>query len=163
MPPSNKRWLGRPALPTLGNRPAETDPPQPPPVPARVEAARTTDIPCSTSDYFPTTLEVLGFKMKGQPEPIDGVSLVPLIDGEMDKRPTPIGFESANQVSLTDNRYKIYSDDKGKTYMLFDLIDGPAETENLAAQKPQIVETMKKTLENWRASCKDSLAGKDYG
>jgi len=26
-------------------------------------------IPCSTLDYFPTTLDILGFKMTGQPEP----------------------------------------------------------------------------------------------
>ncbi|MHC4507427.1 MAG: sulfatase family protein, partial [Planctomycetota bacterium] len=57
--------------------------------PARVKAGRTTDLPCSTSDYFPTVLDVLGFSMKGQPEPIDGVSLLPLIEGRMTKRPTP--------------------------------------------------------------------------
>ncbi|MCK4999333.1 MAG: sulfatase-like hydrolase/transferase, partial [Anaerohalosphaera sp.] len=52
------------------------------------------DFPCSTSDYFPTTMEVLGFKMKGQPETIDGISLLPLIEGKMKQRATPIGFES---------------------------------------------------------------------
>jgi arylsulfatase A-like enzyme len=131
--------------------------------PARIEPNRLTDVPCCTSDYFPTTLDVLGFKMKGQPEPIDGISLLSLIDGKMDKRPLPIGFESANQVSLTDNVYKIYSSDKGKTYMLFDLTDDPAETKDLAPQKPQILRTMKETLEKWQQSCRDSLAGKDYG
>jgi arylsulfatase len=130
--------------------------------PARVKAGRVTDVACSTLDYFPTTLDVLGFRMKGQPEPIDGISLVPLINGTMTERPVPIGFESAKQVSLTDNRYKIYSGDLGKTYMLFDLIKDPGETHDLAAEKPQIVESMKATLTRWRQSCKDSLAGKDY-
>jgi arylsulfatase A-like enzyme len=130
--------------------------------PARIKAGRITDIPCSTSDYFPTVLDVLGFQMKGQPEPIDGVSLLGLIEGTMTERPLPIGFESRNQVSLTDNRYKIYSGDEGKTYMLFDLLEDPGETKDLAAEKPQIVKAMKATLDNWRASCKDSLAGKDY-
>jgi len=130
--------------------------------PARIKGGRVTDIPCSTSDYFPTVLDVLGFKMKGQPEPIDGVSLLPLIYGKMTKRPVPIGFESKNQVSLTDNRYKIYSNDKGKTYMLFDLIEDPGETKDLAAEKPQILQSMKATLVKWRKSCRESLAGKDY-
>jgi len=130
--------------------------------PARIKPGRATDVPCSTSDYFPTALDTLGFKMRGQPEPIDGVSLLPLIEGKMKKRPVPIGFESGGQVSLTDNRYKLYSKNKGKTYMLFDLIDDPAETKDLAAEKPQIVKAMKKTLDQWRASCKSSLAGEDY-
>jgi len=73
----------------------------------------------------------------------------------------PICFESKNQVSLTDNRYKIYSDNNGKTYMLFDLPDDPGESNNLAAEKPEILRTMKEKLEMWRASCKKSLAGKD--
>jgi len=130
--------------------------------PARVKAGRVTDIPSSTCDYFPTILAVLGFEMTGQPEPIDGVSLLPLIEGKMAERPRPIGFESSNQVSLTDNRYKIYSSDGGKTCMLFDLLTDPGENRDLAAEKPQIIESMKATLVKWRKSCKDSLDGKDY-
>jgi arylsulfatase A-like enzyme len=130
--------------------------------PARIKAGRVTDVPCSTCDYFPTVLDVLGFRMKGQPEPIDGISLLSLIEDKMTERPQPIGFESRNQVSLTDNRYKIYSSDKGKSYMLFDLLEDPGETRDLTPEKPQIVQTMRAKLENWRASCKDSLAGKDY-
>lgn len=130
--------------------------------PAQIEAARTTDVAASTLDYFPTVLEALGFTIKGKPEPSDGTSLMPLIEGKMTQRLIPIAFESGNQVSLTDNRYKIYSNNRGKTYMLFDLVADPAETKDLAADKPEIVKTLRKTLEQWRASCKDSLAGKDY-
>jgi len=130
--------------------------------PARVEAGRKTDIPCSTCDYFPTVLGALGFTMKGQPEPVDGVSLLPLIEGRMSKRPVPIGFQSSRQVSLTDNRYKIYSKDGGKNYMLFDLLEDPAESKDIAAEKPQILHSMKAALATWRQSCKNSLAGKDY-
>jgi arylsulfatase A-like enzyme len=130
--------------------------------PARIKVGQVTDIPCSTSDYFPTILDILGFKMYGQPEPVDGVSLLPLFKGKMKKRPRPIGFQSAKQLSLTDNRYKIYSPDKGKTFMLFDLIEDPSETRDLAAQKPNILKSMKKELLKWLKSCQESLAGKDY-
>ena len=123
--------------------------------PARVEAGRVTDVPCSTSDYFPTVLEVLGFRMKGQPEPIDGVSLLPIIEGKMTKRPVPIGFESSKQVSLTDNHHKVYSNDGGKTYLLFDLLEDPGETRDIAAEKPQILQSMKTALDKWRLSCKE--------
>jgi hypothetical protein len=46
--------------------------------------------------------------------------------------------------------------------MLFDLIDDPGEKKDLAAKKPQILQSMKATLTKWRNSCKDSLVGKDY-
>jgi len=130
--------------------------------PARIKAGRVTDIPCSTSDYFPTIMDILGFKIKGQPEPIDGLSLLPLINGKMRKRPLPIGFESYSQISLSDNRYKIYSSNKGKTYMLFDLIEDPSETKDLSSEKTHILRKMKTTLIKWRKSCQNSLAGKDY-
>ena len=130
--------------------------------PVRVKGGRVTDIPCCTSDYFPTVLDAVGFKMKGQPEPIDGVSLLPLIEGTMTKRPVPIGFESGRQVSLTDNRYKLISQNKGKSYMLFDLIEDPGETKDLSAEKPEILRTMKAALEQWRISCYESLTGKDF-
>ena len=130
--------------------------------PARIKHGQTTDVPCCTSDYYPTVLDVLGLKMQAQPQPIDGVSLLALIEGRVNQRPAPIGFESANQISLVDNRYKIYSNNKGRTYVLYDLIDDPGETKDLATEKPEILQSMKATLAQWRKACKDSLAGKDY-
>jgi len=131
--------------------------------PNKIKKPRVVEMPCSTSDYFPTVLDVLGYKLpEAQRRPYDGVSLLPLIEGDMSERPRPIGFESKNQVSLTGNRYKLYSIDKGKTFELYDLIDDPGETKNIAKDKPEILGNMKKTLEAWRASCKASNAGEDY-
>ena len=130
--------------------------------PAKINSHRTTQVPCSTSDYFPTTLDILGFQLSGAPEPIDGVSLVPLINGKMDSRPVPIGFQSQKQRSLTDNRYKLYSGDNGKTYELYDLIEDPYETSNIAAAHLKVVASMKKTLEEWIESCQQSNKGNDY-
>jgi arylsulfatase A-like enzyme len=131
--------------------------------PARIPRPRTTDVPCSTSDYFPTVLAALGFRMKGQPEPLDGVDLLPLIDGRMDARPRPIAFNSRGQIALVDNRWKLITRDKGKTWMLFDLAADPAEKNDVAAAHPDTASRMKETVEAWRTSCRDSLAGKDYG
>jgi len=130
--------------------------------PAKVKKPRAVDMPCSTLDYFPTIMEVLCFHPKGQPEPIDGVSLLPLIEGKMKQRPMPIGFESGGQVALIDNRYKIHSANRGKTFHLFDIVEDPAETTDLAAGKPEILNGLKQTLLKWRASCKGSLDGKDH-
>jgi len=45
---------------------------------------------------------------------------------------------------------------------LYDLIDDPPETKDIAKDKPEILGTMRKTLEAWCASCKASDTGHDY-
>ena len=130
--------------------------------PAKITQPRIVTLPCSTLDYYPTIMEFLGLKIKNQPEPIDGVSLVDLIEHHVDRRPKPICFESAKQLALTGNRYKLISTDNGKNYMLFDLIDDPGEQIDLSAQKPEIAKQMKRKLTAWRTSCKASLNGQDY-
>jgi arylsulfatase A-like enzyme len=59
--------------------------------PAAIPKPRTTDVPCNTSDIYPTLLEIAGVAVDNQP-PLDGVSLVPLIGGSMTSRPRPMGF-----------------------------------------------------------------------
>ncbi len=59
--------------------------------PARIPKPRTTDVRSNTSDIYPTLLEIVGVTMEGQP-PLDGVSLVTLIEGKMTGRPKPMGF-----------------------------------------------------------------------
>lgn len=130
--------------------------------PARIAAGRVTDVPCCASDYFPTVLGVLGFRMKGQPEPVDGVSLLPLIERKTQERAIPIGFESGRQVALIGDRYKIYSNDGGASFALYDLAADAGETTDLAVKKPDVLASMRKTVDAWRASCKHSLAGQDY-
>ncbi|MFV0444174.1 MAG: sulfatase-like hydrolase/transferase [Planctomycetaceae bacterium] len=59
--------------------------------PRRITAPRTTNVPAVTSDIYPTLLALTGVSMPGQP-PLDGISLLPLIDGQADTRSNPIGF-----------------------------------------------------------------------
>lgn len=59
--------------------------------PKRISKPATTNVPCNTVDIYPTLLEIAGVKVKKQP-PLDGISLVGLIDGKMKDRPRPMGF-----------------------------------------------------------------------
>ncbi len=59
--------------------------------PDRLTEPRTTDVPCNTSDIYPTLLEIAGVRLAHQP-PLDGISLVPLLEGRMQSRPKPMGF-----------------------------------------------------------------------
>jgi len=58
--------------------------------PAVVTKPSISTMPCVTSDILPTLLDLLGIKLPDRP--IDGVSLRPLIEGQMRTRSQPIGF-----------------------------------------------------------------------
>lgn len=136
--------------------------------PARVQPGRVAEMACSTSDYYPTVLEALGARIERQPEPIDGISLLPLIEGKMKERPHPIAFETMGstrgspKLALIENRYKLLTDLEAGEDLLFDLAADPGETKNLAAREPERVRTMRAALERWRADCRRSLNGRDY-
>ncbi len=130
--------------------------------PDKIKASRIVTMPCSTSDYFPTVLDVMGDQLsEAKTRPYDGVSLLPLLEGRMQERPRPIAFESRGQVSLIDNRYKLYSRD-GNLYELYDLKNDPGEKVNIADRHHDRMLEMKQTLDTWRQSCRDSWSGKDY-
>lgn len=59
--------------------------------PARIKRPRVIDVPCVTSDIYPTLLDVAGVKLAHQ-TPLDGVSLLPLLEGRVATRTRPIGF-----------------------------------------------------------------------
>ena len=59
--------------------------------PAHFESPKVIGAPCVTSDIFPTLLDVADVKMDNLP-PLDGVNLVPMLEGKDEPRPSPIGF-----------------------------------------------------------------------
>ncbi|QXD25742.1 sulfatase-like hydrolase/transferase [Opitutia bacterium ISCC 51] len=143
--------------------------------PAKVSAGRETDFPAVTSDYFPTVLDVLGFRIpEMDARPYDGVSLVPLIEDDIQERPRPIAFQGHGLASLSDNRFKLVHNpnekrlrsDNGTAPMveweLYDLLADPAESNNLADQHPEVVKKMKSQLIAWQISCEASNEELDY-
>ena len=143
--------------------------------PARIKTSRVESMACVTSDYFATILDVLDIDLPDD-RPYDGISLLPLIDDDtLDQRPQRIAFEIGTQAALSDNRYKLvynaepdrrHRADNGSVpvarWELYDLIEDPSETVNIAAQQPAIVSQMKAALKQWQASCRTSAAGEDY-
>lgn len=61
--------------------------------PARITKPMVTNMPCNTSDIFPTLLDIAGVKLNNT-HPLDGMSLTPLIAGRIKNRPKPMGFWS---------------------------------------------------------------------
>ncbi|MGC9353522.1 MAG: sulfatase-like hydrolase/transferase [Mariniphaga sp.] len=59
--------------------------------PAKIPTPKSTNLPANTVDIFPTLLEVAGITLENKPV-LDGISLLPVIRGEMENRPHPLGF-----------------------------------------------------------------------
>jgi arylsulfatase A-like enzyme len=119
--------------------------------PGKIPSGHVTDVACVTSDYFPTVMELVGVNVDPD-RPLDGISLADLLDGTMEERPEPIAFKFKDQLALGDTRYKLYSNDGGTTYSLFDLLEDPSESTNIAADHPEIVAAMTRGLAAWERS-----------
>ncbi len=59
--------------------------------PAKIHQARVTSFPANTSDIFPTLAEIVGLPLD-ENRPMDGISLIPLIDNQMNTRSQAMGF-----------------------------------------------------------------------
>lgn len=59
--------------------------------PAKITEPRSTDLRANTCDIFPTLLEIAGTE-SGSAAPLDGLSLMPAIEGAMEARPAGMGF-----------------------------------------------------------------------
>ncbi|MCE9557059.1 MAG: DUF2341 domain-containing protein, partial [Planctomycetes bacterium] len=136
--------------------------------PARIKQPSITNVVACTSDLYPTIVDILKIKVPNQVQPLDGISLVPLIDGEMKQRPSPIGFWHFGPTSLedgpavwNDNQYKLHRVAPGK-YELYDLTTDVSEKKDIAAAHPEVVARMKRDLDNWLQSVMRSNRGEDY-
>lgn len=135
--------------------------------PGHIKGGQTTDYLACTSDYFPTILEMLNIPIPNK-VPLDGISLVPMLNGNSSERQVPFAagyqrlYNNTELYAYIDGKYKICIPDKGKEMMLFDLEADPGETKNLAEEKPEVFAKLKADLEKVKNSWKESREGKDY-
>lgn len=147
--------------------------------PRKIPRPMRSDVPVCHVDMYPTVLDIVGVTMKHQPV-IDGISLLPLLDGRMDRRPKPLGFAAGRYAGKSDptsceiqnsawidGRHLLRLDAPTKqrntdSVTLYDILADPGQERNIADQHPQQVQRMLKDLAPWHESVKASFAGKDY-
>lgn len=134
--------------------------------PAQVRSPSINSIPCVTSDYFPTILDALNIQLPKRP--YDGISLMPIIRGDMQDRNQPIFFQSKNVATIHRNQFKLVSIGTAADKItrakleLYDLEADPSESTNLAADHPELVAELQSQLSKWIESCARSDQGQDY-
>ncbi len=147
--------------------------------PNKIPKAIQTDMPVVHMDMYPTILDIVNVTMPHQPV-IDGISILPLIEGRMTHRPAPIGFiRGGHKLGIDkpglirwsdavwiDGRHKLRiqpaTKNKPRLVTLKDIFTEPTEQKNLAAQQPEKMEKMLKALGVWKQSVQASFFGKDY-
>ncbi|MDF1658366.1 MAG: sulfatase-like hydrolase/transferase [Verrucomicrobiales bacterium] len=128
--------------------------------PARIPNGLVTETPAGTVDIFPTLAEIVGLPEDSRVQPQDGLSLVPLIDGEKMNRSRALPFRHDGRGVLVRKRYKLLS--QNGAFELYDLIDDPGETTNLIATRKKIAAEMKAQWKDWNTSVEASDKGADY-
>jgi len=124
---------------------------------------RVTNYVACVMDLFPTVAEIVGLPESIMTKPLDGISLKPLFDQELEQRHTPIGFRYQAKRALVSDRYKLLTSDlAGGKFELYDLIADAKEARDLSSGQPDLFARMKQQLLQWDASVDASFAGKDY-
>lgn len=133
--------------------------------PGTVVAGAEVDTPVHLIDLFPTLLDIVGLS-RAEDQQLDGVSLLPLLDGSGSFPPRrlychfPRKKTTANTCGgsfVREAKYKLvrlwFDGPSGEhEFELYDLEEDVGETTNLASVRPQTVDKLNKALDEWLQS-----------
>jgi arylsulfatase A-like enzyme len=124
--------------------------------PKRFKAGQTIDAPVISMDILPTLLDVLGLPLPAD-KPLDGKSLLPLIDGKVAAlhdqlfwSDGPDGWWSAR---IGD--WKMLGEKD--TVQLFNLAKDPAEKTDLSRENPEKLSEVRKAFDAWLDAMPDPM------
>ncbi|EPR67730.1 sulfatase family protein [Cyclobacterium qasimii] len=127
----------------------------------KIEGGRKIDFPAFTSDYLPTILDVLGIEYPKE-RPLDGISILDAIEGNVKERPKPMGFICTPNVSWVTHQYKLIADENLENFELYDLLKDESEKNNIINEFPEVAEQLESELSEWLTSVENSRKGMDY-
>lgn len=132
--------------------------------PDRIEAGRVSRFPACAIDIAPTVLDLVGVSAQSLTQPVDGMSLTPLLfsprSAPEHQRETPIGFRYKSESAVVDNQWKLIRTKKGDE--LYQLDDDIAEQHNLISTQPDEAQRLGTWLNQFNQSVDASIAGEDY-
>ena len=147
--------------------------------PGKIQKGTTCATPITFVDYLPTFAELTGASLDDHKQPIDGVSLVPLMMGEtiperaifwhfplyanlsgrVDKASAPGTFpvfgterlywRGVPATAIRRGNYKLLYFYEDQSVKLFDLVDDIGESTDLSTTQPEIAARLLKELKEW--------------
>lgn len=105
-------------------------------------------------DLMPTLMDLCGIENGNHP-PFDGKSLVSLLKDEKNDWQERNIYSIQNDgtwndfpASVRNNRYRLVKDN-AQNILLYDMVNDPSQTTNIAKENPQIARKLQTDLENW--------------
>ena len=147
--------------------------------PKKIPVGQTLDFPAISLDIFPTVLAAAGIE-KSPGKPLDGVNLIPYLTGAKQGRPhETLYWKSGSRWAVRHGDLKLVagnadsppkqkqrkkrkkptteeaaaspeSDSKKIAPRLFNLVEDPAETTDLATTQPETVARLQRLYEEWK-------------
>ncbi len=136
--------------------------------PDRIKSPAVVDSRAGTVDILPTVLDALALNELIPERPLDGVSLMPVIEqviaGETPAgRTRPLHFRHEGRLAVIEGDMKLLTTDirTGK-FELYDLANDLSETNDLVGERPEDAKRLMKELIDWNQTVQQSIAGMDY-
>ena len=135
--------------------------------PGVAQAGSTCAVPVSGIDWYPTLLELVGLAVPAE-QAIDGVSLVPLLNGHsIAVRPLfwhypHYGNQGGEPSSvITENNWKLIHYHENGREELYDLASDPGEQKDLAEAEPERTRSLRARLDSWLDAVAAEFPSKD--
>lgn len=115
-----------------------------------IPAGRVSDEPVIQLDVLPTALAAAGATSS---IPLDGVNLLPLLEGKTDKlAPRELYFRFGVQQAVRQGDWKLVKASKDMPPMLVNLSTDPGEKTDLSAKEPEKAKALQKLFDQWNAT-----------
>ena len=124
--------------------------------PARIPSGEVRNQIVTAMDWYPTILELCNIQPTPQSPAIDGFSVLPICDSA--NAPSSYGgilhFHWGSTWAIRDGDWKLIGTDGKQNYQLLSLADEKPETINHAKNKPELVQRLLKSHQDWYSSVK---------
>lgn len=125
--------------------------------PGKVEAATQSTVPVTSVDFYPTILEIAGVKETGDHD-VDGLSLVPLLEGKEDWSRDAIYWHyphysnagATPTAAIRQGNWKLMKFFEDGHVELYNLADDPGETVDMSSTEKERAQGMADKLAAWR-------------
>ncbi len=118
----------------------------------KLPAGKVDDRPVISLDIHPTVLAAAGAAIDPAWK-LDGVDLIPFLNGEKSGYPheTLYWRMSANQRAVRHGDFKLVWSGQAERGGLYDVVNDPAESKNLAKERPEDVTALQALYDDWNA------------
>jgi arylsulfatase A len=131
--------------------------------PGRAKPATECAEPVCFTDLLPTLCAVAGVEPP-RDRPLDGVNVLPLLDGKPVARPRPLYWQYDKAeggpwtLALRQGPWKLLADAKRERFALYNLVEDVAEAHDRAAEQPERVKELRVLLERMYREINDGSA-----